>query len=57
MELFECGFFEALQSRVLDINYEENPYPALAAVRSIVTATKLRYSLRNVVMGSTCGSL
>jgi hypothetical protein len=44
-EIVESGFFEAVKKRTLDINLEENPYPALAAVRAMATATSLRYSL------------
>jgi hypothetical protein len=44
-EIFENGFFEAVKKRTLEINLEENPYPALAAVRAMATATRLRYSL------------
>jgi hypothetical protein len=44
-EIIERGFFEAVRLRTLDINFEENPYPALAAVRSLATASKLRYSI------------
>jgi len=43
--IFEHGFFEALQTRVVDINYECNPYPALSAVRALATALKLRYAI------------
>jgi hypothetical protein len=44
-EIFESGFFEALRTKTLDINLEDNPYPALAAVRALATAEKLGYSL------------
>jgi hypothetical protein len=30
--VYASGFFEALQTRVLDINLEENPYPELSAI-------------------------
>lgn len=33
-KVHSSGFFEGLQSRTLDINLEENPFPELAAVRS-----------------------
>jgi hypothetical protein len=39
------GFFEALRSGVLDINLEENPFPELASIRALITASKLRYGL------------
>lgn len=44
-DIFESGFFDAVRSRTLDINFEENPYPALAAARALATAVKLQYSL------------
>jgi hypothetical protein len=39
------GFFEAVGNRTLDINLEENPFPELAAVRTLITAYKLNYAL------------
>lgn len=43
--LYSHGFFEAVGSRTLDINLEENPFPELCAVRSLVTASSLQFSL------------
>ncbi len=43
--VYASGFFEALQTRVLDINLEENPYPELSAIRTLVTAAKLEFNL------------
>jgi hypothetical protein len=43
--IYENGFFDAVRTRTLDINFEPNPYPALAAVRALATATKLGFSL------------
>jgi hypothetical protein len=43
--VYSSGFFEAVKSRTLDINLEENPFPELAAVRALITASKLRYNL------------
>ena len=40
-EIFSNGFFEALSTRILDINCEENPYPHLCAVQSLLSAAKL----------------
>lgn len=37
------GFFEALSRRTIDINWQENPFPALAIVRSLITAAKLGF--------------
>jgi hypothetical protein len=44
-KIHSSGFFEGHRSRVLDINLEENPFPELAVVRTLITAAKLRYSL------------
>jgi hypothetical protein len=44
-DIFEYGFFEGIQSRTLQINLKDNPYPALAAVRALATAKKLGFSL------------
>lgn len=44
-KVHSSGFFEGLQSRTLDINLEENPFPELAAVRTLITAAKLQYSM------------
>lgn len=43
--IFSNGFFEALSTRMLDINCEENPYPHLCAVQSLLSAAKLRFSM------------
>jgi hypothetical protein len=39
------GFFDAATKRVVDINLEENPYPDLAIVRSLLIAANLRFAL------------
>lgn len=39
------GFFEAMRSKVLDINLEDNPFPPLAAVRALLTARKLNFAV------------
>ncbi|MGA2538222.1 MAG: hypothetical protein ABSF53_19590 [Terracidiphilus sp.] len=44
-KVFEYGFIKAINSRELDINLTENPYPALSAIRSIITARKLKFKL------------
>jgi hypothetical protein len=43
--LYSRGFFEALASKVLEVNLEPNPYPELAIVRSLVTAANLRFRI------------
>jgi hypothetical protein len=44
-DIIESGFFQAIYSKLLDINFEENPYPALAAARALATAAKLRFAM------------
>jgi hypothetical protein len=44
-DIYESGFFQAIKSRTLDINFEDNPYPALAAVRSIKTALQISFAM------------
>jgi hypothetical protein len=43
--IFAHGFFEALADRTLEINFEDNPFPALCVVRSLITAARLRFSI------------
>jgi len=43
--VFASGFFEGVQNRTLDINLKENPFPELCAIRTLVTASKLRFQL------------
>ncbi|KKM89726.1 hypothetical protein LCGC14_1245780 [marine sediment metagenome] len=44
-KIFSNGFFEALSTRTLDINCEENPYPHLCVVQSLLSAAKLGFSM------------
>lgn len=43
--VYTNGFFEAISSRTIDINLEENPCPELCVVRSLITAAKLGFAL------------
>ena len=43
--VYACGFFEAVKTRTLDINLEENPFPQLAAIRALITASALNYGM------------
>jgi hypothetical protein len=38
-------FFKAISNRVIDVNLEENPFPALCVVRGLIFATSLNFSL------------
>lgn len=52
--LFEHGFFDAIQRRVVEINLEQNPFNSLAVVRALlvasVTGFKLGPELRRFVL-------
>jgi hypothetical protein len=43
--VYANGFFEALSSKTIEINFEENPFPELCVVRSLVTAARLRFAI------------
>lgn len=43
--VIEHGFFEAIQRRTIELNLEENPFPGLCVVRSLVFAERLRFDL------------
>jgi len=38
--LYSFGFAEAISKRVLDINFEPNPFPQLCVIRGLLTATR-----------------
>lgn len=39
------GFFEGIVTRTLEVNLEENPFPALCVVRSLITAARLGFKI------------
>lgn len=41
----DAGFFDALATRTIDINFEPNPFPALCVVRALVFASRLQFAL------------
>jgi hypothetical protein len=43
--VYANGFFEGLLSRTVEINLEENPFPELCVVRSLITAAELGYAI------------
>ncbi|MBM7112385.1 hypothetical protein [Archangium primigenium] len=43
--LYTRDFFRGIQERQVEINLEDNPFPALCIVRSLITAQRLRFSL------------
>jgi hypothetical protein len=43
--IYSAGFFEAVDDKILDINYEPNPYPILCVVRSITAAIRINWCL------------
>jgi hypothetical protein len=44
-QIYSNGFFRSVMERSIDINYARNPYPSLAAIRSIMTAYKLHFQI------------
>ncbi len=43
--VFEHGFFDSLEKRCIEINYIDNPYPALCAARAMILAVQLDFCL------------
>lgn len=43
--IYSHGFFEAFLNRTVEINLEENPYPALCIVRSLLTTSRLNFAM------------
>jgi hypothetical protein len=43
--IYSHHFFEAVDAEVIDINLEDNPFPELCIVRSLLTAARLRFSI------------
>ena len=43
--IYAKGFFEAICEQIVEINLEENPFPSLCIVRSLLTAAKLNYKI------------
>jgi hypothetical protein len=41
----ERGFLDSLRNRVLEVNLEENPFPALCVVRGLITAARLDFKV------------
>ena len=41
----ELGFFTALATRTIEVNYVPNPFPAVCIVRSMIMAAKLQFAL------------
>jgi hypothetical protein len=43
--VFESGFFQSLATRTVDVNFDFNPYPKLNVVRSLLTCSRLGFSI------------
>jgi hypothetical protein len=43
--IYSSGFFEGVHERVLDINFEPNPFPGLCVVRSLIMAARLGFRI------------
>ena len=44
-KIYSSVFFKALEERIVNINFEENPFPALCVVRSLITAARLDFDI------------
>jgi hypothetical protein len=44
-QITSYGFFEAIEKRSIGINYRHNPFPGLSAIRTLITACKLQFSI------------
>ncbi|WP_152622197.1 hypothetical protein [Archangium violaceum] len=43
--VYSQGFFRGIQERQVEINLEDNPFPALCVIRALLTAKRLHFSL------------
>ncbi len=43
--IYSHGFFEAFLNQTVEINLEANPYPALCIVRSLLTTSRLNFTM------------
>jgi len=43
--IYSSGFFDAVASRTVDVNCEENPFPGLCVVRSFLAADKFGFGI------------
>ncbi len=43
--VYSKGFFEAILKKIIEINLEDNPYPALCIVKSLVVANRYKFAL------------
>jgi hypothetical protein len=55
-QFFDQGFFEGIAERLLDLNYEENPFPHVCAVRSLVLAAQLNFAVTRRLARFVCNS-
>jgi hypothetical protein len=44
-QVYECGFFDAINRRLLEINFEPNPFPAVCIIRSLIMSAKLEFHI------------
>lgn len=44
-EIYSSGFFEAIAGKILDINFEPNPFPQLCVVRTLISALRLNFGI------------
>jgi len=41
--IYASGFFQAIRSKTIEVNFEPNPYPGLCIVRSLVMAARIGF--------------
>ena len=44
-EIYSKGFFEAIIKKTIEINLEDNPYPAVCIVRSLAVANRFKFAI------------
>ena len=44
-KLYENGFFDAILTKTIEVNFEESPFPELCIVRSLQLARKYRFAI------------
>lgn len=48
-QIYECGFFESIENRTIDLNLPDNPFPALCVLRTLVLSRKLQFRVTDAL--------
>jgi hypothetical protein len=43
--IYEQGFYEGIGSKLIDVNFEKNPFPDVCVIRALIMAARLQYAL------------